>query len=474
MPVLPHIFASLAIGNQPASYLDDNFNALRNVKPTAQSSAYTTVVGDHLKTIEVTGTTTISLGDASTMGGGQLGYTVPIVNVGSAVVTVGVITATDKLSGNANGQVTLQPGQGMTFTVNSSNNGYDITAATGFSPFVLTGAAGTNSITANAPANLTALFTGLLVVLTPAGANTGATTLQITPSGGVALAAKSVFWKGAALVGREFSTVPKVLQYDGTQFNLLDGSEQTLSVLRSYLAGLTMSTAGGSATMTIAAGQAVDSTNALLMTLGASIGKTTSAWAVGSGNGGLDTGAIANSTWYHFYLIQRLDTGVVDVLFSLSASAPTMPANYTLKRRIGSGKTDGGGNWTAFTQDGDLFQWSAPVSDVNSTNPGAAAVTRTLTVPTGVNVIAVINSQASADANGSFTAYYSDLATTDTAAGSGVGQILANTSSSSNGGTIQVRTNTSAQIRSRLSASFAGSQIIIVTLGWIDRRGRDV
>jgi len=38
---------------------------------------------------------------------------------------------------------------------------------------------------------------------------------------------------------------------------------------------------------------------------------------------------------------------------------------------------------------------------------------------------------------------------------------------------ILVRTNTSAQIRYRLSASASDIKIGLVTLGWIDRRGRD-
>src|SRR5581483_3995366 len=81
------------------------------------------------------------------------------------------------------------------------------------------------------------------------------------------------------------------------------------------------------------------------------------------GNGSLDTGSIANNTWYHAYLIERTDTGAVDVLVSLSASAPTMPASYTKKRRIGSMKTNGSGQWTAFTQNGDEFLWTTPIAD---------------------------------------------------------------------------------------------------------------
>lgn len=246
------------------------------------------------------------------------------------------------------------------------------------------------------------------------------------------------------------------------------------SVPRSALAGLTLSTAGSSTTMTTAAGQAADSTNAAVMTLTSSIGKTTSAWSVGTGNGGLDTGAIANSTWYHFYVIQRVDTGVVDVLFSLSASAPTMPANYTLKRRIGSGLTNGSGQWTKFVQDGDFFQWDVPPAlDVNATNPGTSAVTTTVAVPTGVNVMALLNAEVVSTTNAT-DLLFSDLAITDTSPASNatpLGQIraIANTSVM---GQVQVRTNTSAQVRYRVDNSDAGTVVRAIAVGWFDTRGK--
>jgi hypothetical protein len=107
-----------------------------------------------------------------------------------------------------------------------------------------------------------------------------------------------------------FSTVPQVAI-------VAVAEDLTAIVLRSYLAGLTLSTAGSSATFSVAAGVAADSTNADMMTLSGSISKTTSSWTAGSGNGALDTGAIANNTWYHAYLIKRTDTQIVDVLISL-------------------------------------------------------------------------------------------------------------------------------------------------------------
>ena len=118
-------------------------------------------------------------------------------------------------------------------------------------------------------------------------------------------------------------------------------SEALMYVPQGYLFGLTMSTAGASTTMTIAAGIATDSTGVRMMKLVSAISKTTSAWAAGTAAGGLDTGAIAASTWYHFFEIMNPATGAVDVLFSLSATAPTMPTGYTLFRRIGSMLTNG-------------------------------------------------------------------------------------------------------------------------------------
>jgi hypothetical protein len=245
---------------------------------------------------------------------------------------------------------------------------------------------------------------------------------------------------------------------------------------RGHIHGLTLSTAGSSATMSIATGLCTDSTYTLPMFLTGTLAKTTSAWAVGTGNGGLDTGSIANSTWYHWYLIYRSDTGVVDALCSTSASAPTMPANYTHKRRIGAGRTNGSAQWTSFIQDGDLFQWLVPLNEASANNPGASAVTLGLIVPTGVNV-EWIGSAGIVNTDGTETALLvTDLGTTDTAPSTGnlhqvaVGNITGNQRSAS---FLRVRTDTTGQIRYRLSASNGNTTVLINTIGWLDRRGRE-
>lgn len=254
----------------------------------------------------------------------------------------------------------------------------------------------------------------------------------------------------------------------------------TVPNIRSYLSGLGMSTAGGSATMSIAAGVAADSTNVSMLTLAAAISKTTASWAVGTGNGGIDTGAIANSTTYHFYLITRLDTSVVDVIFSLSASAPTLPANYTLFRRIGSMRTTGAAQWTSFIQDGDTFSLVTQVADSFSTNPGIAAVTRTLTsIPTGARVEAILQiSHTNSSNGGNVLTYTSDLSTTDSTPSAGNSDT--STSELIAGGAVvaatikRVFTNTSSQVRSRQSFSDASCTFQLMTLGWVDTRGRNL
>jgi hypothetical protein len=244
------------------------------------------------------------------------------------------------------------------------------------------------------------------------------------------------------------------------------------SGIAGHISGLTLSTAGSSSTFSVAAGVAADSTGASFMALGSSISKTTGSWAVGSGNGALDTGTIANNTWYHVYEIKRTDTNVVDVVLSTSASSPTMPTDYTLSRRIGSMKTDGSAHWVKFFQLGDAFYWDVPVQDVSATNPGTSAVTRTLTTPLGVKTTAILNMVWSAPAASSSRMLLTSLDIADTAASSSAFNLWAPVGSTGSASNVFVTTNTSSQIRSRTDASDAGATLLIVTSGWVDSRGR--
>lgn len=325
---------------------------------------------------------------------------------------------------------------------------------------------GVNAFTANQPMGGFKL-TGL------AAGTTAGDSIRYEQSAEALLTAKG------SLISASAANTPSILAVGSNGTSLLADSAGTAglrwdySVVKGYISGLTMSTAGGSATMTIAAGVACDSTGARMMTLTSAISKTTSAWAVGTGNGGIDTGAVANNTWYHFHEIQRVDTGVVDVLFSLSATAPTMPANYTLFRRIGSGRTNGSAQWTLFTQNGDTFRWDILVNDVNVLAPGTSAVTRTLTVPTGIVVIANI-----VYGSGGVSTNHYDLVTALVQTDSTPSATLFTSENAQSvikniDVTLSIPTNTSAQIRTRQSASGASDPVIINTFGWTDLRGKD-
>jgi len=241
--------------------------------------------------------------------------------------------------------------------------------------------------------------------------------------------------------------------------------------LRGWIAGLTLSTAGAS-TFGVAAGEAADSTNVDLMQI-AAISKTTGAWVVGSGNGALDTGTIGAASWYHVFLIKRPDTGVVDVLVSLSPTAPTLSTNYTLFRRIGVMLTSSS-QWVLFRQDGDIFTWDAPVVEVNGANPpGTSAVLVTLTgSPLGIRVRAFGAAAVQTLAAGA-SLLISGQDQTDLAPPP-CNVMSANAAAGiRSSGWWVAWTNTAKGIRYRVSLRDANTFVYVFTYGWEDPRGRN-
>ncbi|MBY5614200.1 hypothetical protein [Rhizobium leguminosarum] len=232
--------------------------------------------------------------------------------------------------------------------------------------------------------------------------------------------------------------------------------------------------------MTFQLGEAASAgASPVIMVLASAITKRSdAAWAVGSGNGAMDTGAKPTSSWLHWYAIKRPDTGVVDVCCSASASAPTIggnvPAQYTKYRRIRSTKTDGSGNITADSQDGDEVLWQTAVKE----NGGAAYSTGTTAalvtlagVPSAFKVRAILNATFTSGTD-TVGAFVSSPDEGDQALG--VGNSLFNVSNMQNASEnasagIEVRTNASGQVRHKAGA--AGS-LYLATRGYIDRRGR--
>ncbi|WP_441242547.1 hypothetical protein [Tardiphaga sp. 768_D3_N2_1] len=264
------------------------------------------------------------------------------------------------------------------------------------------------------------------------------------------------------------------LSLTSAQQNQVQRNVGVPAIMRGYIAGLTLSTAGSSATFGIAAGVAADSTNADVMTLASAYTKTTSAWSLGTAGGSLDTGTIGNNTWYHAYLIKRVDTGVVDVLISASASSPTLPTNYTLARRIGSMKTNGFAQWAGFNQVGENFYWATAVqSGAPNTVVTSASLISLAVPPVFGDISALIRGRAtSATLNASLLLFSQSegAPAPDTPIGN-VTTYHSQTSYSYAFVPAPISTNSSGQIA---AISGTGSvDVYLVTFGWIDRRGRD-
>lgn len=259
-------------------------------------------------------------------------------------------------------------------------------------------------------------------------------------------------------------------------FNGLLTCINNLGNLQGYLGGLTMSndpTSPNTVIDTTAGVAASDDSSSVLMKLASFTKNANVAWTVGTGNGCLDTGSsLAAATWYHLFVIQRTDTGVVDLLCSTSASSPAFPANYTKKRRIGSFQTDGSAHILAFSQNGDEFLRSIPVTDVGVSNLGTTPTLFTLSgVPAGVKVVARLRVFAFSATNpvGLLVSSPDEASTAQNSPlGNQTMQLnIANVGFST---TIDVRVSSSAQIRA--VASSANTNLDIATYGWVDTRGR--
>lgn len=97
-----------------------------------------------------------------------------------------------------------------------------------------------------------------------------------------------------------------------------------------------------------------------------------------AGAGGLDAGAEAANTWYYVWVISD-STGALPTvgLLSTSANAPTMPAGYDTRRRVGSVRNNGASDFRDFQVGGTGTYRSVQYRDAISTRQrltGGAAV----------------------------------------------------------------------------------------------------
>ena len=199
--------------------------------------------------------------------------------------------------------------------------------------------------------------------------------------------------------------------------------------------------------------------------------QSSGSWAAGTGQNGLDTGAKANSTWYHCYAICNitdLTTPISDFIFSTSASSPTLPSGYTKYKRVGSVRTDSSGNIQNFIQTGNYF-YRKEASLMYNGNATTSAASVTLETPLGIVTTAILS--GSMDSANDSTSYYLRVFGGDgTDAAATSNNYSVRVQSGSGSAAIYpwsglVATNTSSQIYHRASATRA---IQIVLHGWID------
>lgn len=220
---------------------------------------------------------------------------------------------------------------------------------------------------------LTGVLTGSINVIVPT--SEGGYLIVNNTTGAFTITVKTTAGTGITIP----RGTPELLWCDGT--NVVDLGGDRLP--QDNISGLTLTNAADTDhDITVAAGSARDATNAVNMVLTSAITKQIdAAWAVGSAQGGLDTGAVGNDTLYAVWLIKRSDTGVVDMLFSASFTAPTMPASYDYKRLIGAVRSNNAANLYQFIQAGDFFQFLSYTSEDIDDNTITAGSWETATVP---------------------------------------------------------------------------------------------
>lgn len=89
--------------------------------------------------------------------------------------------------------------------------------------------------------------------------------------------------------------------------------------------------------------------------------------AANTGANGIDTGALANNTWYYIYLIS--DGTTTASLLSASATAPTMPAGYIYKYRVGTQRTGGSATFLRIRQAGNQAQYQVVAASTTPNYP---------------------------------------------------------------------------------------------------------
>jgi hypothetical protein len=271
---------------------------------------------------------------------------------------------------------------------------------------------------------------------------------------------------------KTFSSKP-VLPATTPSGNEAASAAHVAATAKSLINGLTYSN-GTDATndIDVAVGGAMSDDGTYFMTLGSAITKRIdAAWAVGTGNGGLMSAAALTNQVYGIWLIARSDTGVVDVGFDASLTAPTLPADYDKQRLIGWIQRVGGSlravTVTETGGGGIRMQHTTPPLDVDSTALTTSRLLSTLaSAPIGIKTIASIRVLL-ADVGGGLVIVCSPDETDAAPSGTASPGYTVNVAAGvGNGAQIAVTTNTSGQIAARATAAIDNYRVTVIGYEW--------
>lgn len=279
-----------------------------------------------------------------------------------------------------------------------------------------------------------------------------------------------VFRKGASQIS--FTQFPYDRDYAAIKFTNRDFYGPP-----GYLYGLSISNNSVDAQhdIDIAAGGCRNSDNTASIVLSSAITKQIDQnWADGTGVGGFPSGlTLANSTWYRVFLIAKPD-GTTDAGFDISATAANLLSDatgYTLYRRIGWVRTDGSANIIEFRQDGDTVFWGAPF-EAAAWSLSTSAANLVVGAPPETTAMLSFELQATAG-NSVYTVVRHPDATDVAASATSYTFMLRAPGATDSRASFRVEcpTDGSSQVEVRSSGT-AGSAPSVMSLGWIDTRGR--
>jgi hypothetical protein len=191
--------------------------------------------------------------------------------------------------------------------------------------------------------------------------------------------------------------------------------------------------------------------------------------AIGVGVGGLDAGSRVASTWYHIWAIAKAD-GTKGLIFSTSASAPTLPTDYLFYGYVGAAYNNASNVLHRFNQRnnhvrGHHADIGTMVAGGNATNytavslsaaiPNTAAAVH-LIVANGTSAVTGVMSSWFAGAGSSVTATYDETYHSSQHYSADTGRVYAH---------IEVPIVTAQQIMYRISSAVAAF-INLQVAGW--------